>query len=366
MLVMDHGTAERALAVAALDPARPAPAVVRMPNCERFVDGLCRVVGACGGCLLTSNDREGPPIVQGLTGHDEGARDALLALAAVPLTMEWRDHLWVRHPAAPDYRALAVTVAPANEDDRLLLLFAPSVVADDDITARVAAMVPGLAMMVDAMRQALRDRTTADHRQRAMTAVLRQSECGLVAVRADHSILFANDAAQAILVDADGIEVRRNMLRPTRYQDAVRFQAALDAVMATRRRGLLLLLERNGGQRPLIAGITPVDGSEGGGVSSSDAAAVVCLLRPEGGGRGLEPICQLHGLSPVETQIVARLASGQTLAEAAARLRIKPDTARTYLKQVFAKTDTHRQTDLLQLFLRYQRAVGGDVAFEAA
>jgi DNA-binding CsgD family transcriptional regulator len=139
----------------------------------------------------------------------------------------------------------------------------------------------------------------------------------------------------------------------------------------------MLLLERPGPNRPLIAVIAPVDhaivedrlsgSADDVGTEQDKAAAIIRLMRPEiSVTRGMEPICQLHGLSPVETQLVACLAQGLTLSEAATQMRIKPDTARTYLKQVFAKTDTHRQADLLQLLLRYQRAVSGDVAFDAA
>jgi len=366
-LVMDHGIAEPSPYAATIDPPALTPIGDRMAAMERFIDGLCRTVGACGGCLVAVDIRDGTPAPRGWAAQNTPARAALETLLAMPGALGWRRCGWLRHAAAPDHCGLTMDLPTTRGGDRLLLLFADGRIDEADVAARVAALVPGLAMMADAVQQAIGDLEHAERRQRTMTAVLRQSECGLVAVRADHSVLFANAAAQAILADADGIERRRNMLRPTRYQDAVRFQAALDAVIATRRRGLVLLLERGGALRPLIAVVTPADGGDpAAGDVDDDAAAIVSLLRPESAARGLEPICQLHGLSPVETQIVAQLANGQTLAKAATRLRIKPDTARTYLKQVFAKTDTHRQAELLQLLLRYQRAVGGDVTVEAA
>lgn len=65
----------------------------------------------------------------------------------------------------------------------------------------------------------------------------------------------------------------------------------------------------------------------------------------------LEPICQLYELSKVEARLACHLATGMTLSEAARTMRIKDPTARTYLKQIFAKTATHRQTDLVRLLL---------------
>jgi len=241
----------------------------------------------------------------------------------------------------------------------------------------VLALAPGLGAMAGAMHEVTVDLALAERRHRALAAALRQSECGTILVRADHSVLYANPAAQTILDEADGMELRRNLLRPERYQDVVRFQAALDAVIAPpiharsgRSRSLMMLLERSGAQRPLIAVIAPTGCTSGDdleGFDQGEAAAIVYLMRPEcRAAQGLEAICHLHGLSPVETQLVSHLVSGLPLGETAAQMRIKPDTARTYLKQVFAKTDTHRQSDLLQLMLRYQRAVRGDFHFESA
>ena len=50
--------------------------------------------------------------------------------------------------------------------------------------------------------------------------------------------------------------------------------------------------------------------------------------------------------------MVSRLAAGQTVAEIAAARRVRPDTVRIQLKQVFAKTGTARQSELVALVLR--------------
>jgi DNA-binding CsgD family transcriptional regulator len=62
-----------------------------------------------------------------------------------------------------------------------------------------------------------------------------------------------------------------------------------------------------------------------------------------------EPVCKLFRLSRVETELACLLASGQTLAAAAESLHVKLGTARGYLKQVFVKTGSNRQVDLVRL-----------------
>lgn len=200
-------------------------------------------------------------------------------------------------------------------------------------------------------------------REVMLDAAIEHNDCGIVGLDLAGRILFSNAAADAILAERDGIELRRDGPRPTNYRQAVRFQEALDSIIAPRASGgrahaMILLLERKLHDRPLISVLAPLM------VDQRAAGAVVYLSRPEGSvARGLETICHLHGLSPVETQLVGHLMSGLTVIETAAAMRVKADTARTYLKQVFVKTDTHRQTELLQLMLRYQRAVRGNFAF---
>ena len=49
--------------------------------------------------------------------------------------------------------------------------------------------------------------------------------------------------------------------------------------------------------------------------------------------------------------LVGELLEGLSISEAAARLEISENTARVQLRSVFAKTDTHRQADLMRLVL---------------
>lgn len=391
MLDLDLDLAELLLLVPAEEPGPPVPLTCKTAL-ERFVEGLCRTVGALAGCIVVAGEGAGtqrrPAEAIGLAGRSEAARSALRALVNDDRPPSRRDYSWIRNADTPDHCGLMVEMPGVHSTDHLLLAFARDQLDGEGVIAQVLTLAPGLGMMAGAVQEIAAERDAIQRRQHALTAVLRQSDCGIVVVGTDHSVLVANPAARAILDAGDGIELRRNTLRPIRYQDAVRFHAALDAVIAPprhraarrageRERGAMLLLERPGPNRPLIAVIAPVDhaivedrlsgSADDVGTEQGKAAAIIRLMRPEiSVTRGMEPICQLHGLSPVETQLVACLAQGLTLSEAATQMRIKPDTARTYLKQVFAKTDTHRQADLLQLLFRYQRAVSGEVAFNAA
>jgi DNA-binding CsgD family transcriptional regulator len=60
-----------------------------------------------------------------------------------------------------------------------------------------------------------------------------------------------------------------------------------------------------------------------------------------------------YGLTPSEAKLAAILANGRALDEAAGILSITRDTARQRLKTIFAKTDTHRQGELVALLGRH-------------
>jgi DNA-binding CsgD family transcriptional regulator len=58
-------------------------------------------------------------------------------------------------------------------------------------------------------------------------------------------------------------------------------------------------------------------------------------------------LVKLYGLTRGEATLAASLMRGKSIEEAARELFISPHTARTHLKRIFMKTDTHRQTELV-------------------
>jgi DNA-binding CsgD family transcriptional regulator len=57
------------------------------------------------------------------------------------------------------------------------------------------------------------------------------------------------------------------------------------------------------------------------------------------------------GLTPRQAQLTARLAEGATLSQASMALGVTVNTSRWHLREIFEKTNTHRQTDLVRLVL---------------
>jgi DNA-binding CsgD family transcriptional regulator len=60
-------------------------------------------------------------------------------------------------------------------------------------------------------------------------------------------------------------------------------------------------------------------------------------------------LIRLFGLTPAQAKLAVRIATGSSVEEAAAELGVGSETMRKHLKAVFAKTDTHRQGELVAL-----------------
>ena len=225
--------------------------------------------------------------------------------------------------------------------------------AGETLRTRAREASARMQPMVQAFIEMWIEREATASRLRGLTAAIDQNDVGTILVDRQGHVLFSNTAAETLIARKDGLRRTGQMLSATRLADTLRLQAAIEHVVNiddADRSALpapVVALQRTAG-RPLLAAIAPVDPSAG----SSDAAAVVTLYDP---GHSMDatlvPVCRMYGLSPVETRLACLLASGMALIDAAAAMRLQEQTARSYMKQLFGKTDTNRQAELVWLLL---------------
>ena len=60
---------------------------------------------------------------------------------------------------------------------------------------------------------------------------------------------------------------------------------------------------------------------------------------------------RLYGISTAECRVAQQLLHGQTLQQAACHLHLGSNTVKTHVQQLFEKTRTHRQQQLIGLLL---------------
>lgn len=92
---------------------------------------------------------------------------------------------------------------------------------------------------------------------------------------------------------------------------------------------------------------------------SPDIAALFISNRTRDAAGRANVFAPLFGLTAGETRLLEAIILARSLAAAARRLKITPSTARTHLKHIMAKTNTHRQAELTQLFLEMTSPFAG-------
>jgi DNA-binding CsgD family transcriptional regulator len=110
-------------------------------------------------------------------------------------------------------------------------------------------------------------------------------------------------------------------------------------------------LSRSNEHRPLTMMLAPIDERN----PMADDGTVAAVLYMGDAERPVQMdhvrVGQLYGLSRAESRVAALLASGYRLDEAAEILGVAYETVRKHLKQIFGKTGTFRQAELVRMLV---------------
>lgn len=196
-------------------------------------------------------------------------------------------------------------------------------------------------------------RERLDRRLEGLEAALEKSEIATLLLSDGGRVVFANRSGRALLEAGRGVRSdRRNLAGPS-LAETLRLRAAIEHLSAADRTDasitpILAIPRRN--MRPLMITLDAI--AKPGGVTST-GTVIAHLFDPEDELATLiDPACRFYGLSPSETRLTRAIAEGQPLATAAASIGVREQTARSYLKQIFLKTETNRQAELVALMLR--------------
>lgn len=173
---------------------------------------------------------------------------------------------------------------------------------------------------------------------------------GVFVVDASGRVLFVNRFATDLVAQNAGLTIGHDrILRAYRPADT---QTLLNAIALTtasdaEARERAMFVDRESGERPLSCVIQRFasDGVEAG-------RAAVFVTDPERSPT-VEPdvLAGLFDLTASESRLLSYLVASGRLEQAAEEANLTLSTARTYLKQIFAKTGTGRQGELIQMVL---------------
>lgn len=212
-----------------------------------------------------------------------------------------------------------------------------------------------LKLLLDHVALALEGRwrwQEADDLAQALLALAEQDAHATLLVSATAEIVWCNSAAELMLDRAQGL--RRDGVRLASAAASDR-RLLSDAVarMAAAAPGqppMVLSLACPGAAQPVVALVRPL-----GPVYSRQAGARrgLALLALRGSQLSHDPahcvFAQRYELTAAQARVSALVFAGQPLATIAATLNVSENTVRSHLKQIFQKTDTHGQMELVHL-----------------
>lgn len=207
------------------------------------------------------------------------------------------------------------------------------------------SLVPHLARAVrlrERLRAAARSELAA-----GIGSVLEQLPVGAFGLGDGGWVVTTNEAAQRVLAEQDGLALRQGRLACADRGCDRRLADAVDAAATGRAHGGDLAVVRPSGRRPYLVSVVPLSApaAEGSGLR-----AVGYVFEPD---HAMPPAVDLRlavffGLTPAERRVAVQVLQDCSPAEIAAHCGVSPETVRSQIKSLFAKTGTSRQSQLVR------------------
>jgi DNA-binding HTH domain-containing proteins len=182
-----------------------------------------------------------------------------------------------------------------------------------------------------------------------------QMACGGILLGHNGRVLKVNACAEQLM--GKGIDIAGGRIVASNSAGNAALQGIIQAALASevglkreRTRPTVVIERYESG--PLIAYAIPLKG----GIRDvfNPGKAVLVLEEPEARRQVAgTALAETFGLTPAEVRVAVALAEGKDLAAIAEEHRVSIGTIRSQLKSLMAKTDTHRQAELVTLVLLY-------------
>jgi DNA-binding CsgD family transcriptional regulator len=163
------------------------------------------------------------------------------------------------------------------------------------------------------------------------------------------AVIAVNRAAEELFDDDLRVSARHLVLRDLRAsatwnQLTARLRLAAGGALQTP----ASLVARRRGKSPVLIRVVSIPPAAGSPFLGARVLVTLAEAEPLPSPE-VSTLSQLFGLTLAEAKLAGLVAIGTALPQAASRLGISHQTARNQLKAVFAKTDTHRQAELVAL-----------------
>lgn len=184
------------------------------------------------------------------------------------------------------------------------------------------------------------------------TAVLNRLPLGVILVTEQSQVLFFNDKAKRFLDRQDGLVLdSKNICRaivPSENKQLGQLLANTLSPSSDKQNesDFAMTVTRENSDAPLTILLAPI------GTGIAGKGAVIFVSDPiEPVELSIDTICRLYTLTPAEGRLALGLTNGSKLDDLATEWGVSMHTVRSQLRQIFRKTDTSRQSELVKLIL---------------
>jgi DNA-binding CsgD family transcriptional regulator len=192
----------------------------------------------------------------------------------------------------------------------------------------------------------VRDRVVYDRLAReGLAEIMDLLPVAFLLVGRNGRVVLKNRVAKELIAREDGL------LNPADLRRFITETADAASEDGCPLKGEHFIISRGADRLPLICVMYPVSGSRLNGEQGSEPAVAVLIKDPQVERfDGLPDFAGAYDLTNAETRLIGLLTAGQGLFEAAEKLGITKNTARTHMRNIYSKVGTHRQSDLIRLF----------------
>ena len=214
----------------------------------------------------------------------------------------------------------------------------------------VQGLLPHIQQFVR-VRQAL---VRAEARHTTLTALLDNTQIGVLELDRRGRIMAANDRARSILRRGDGLLDRDRMLRARAPADQVRLERLVGNALPGTGTGAVsgsMVLRRSSVVPPFVVHVKPVGGPQPD--HGARHVAVLVLIVEPGRQHRINPdlVATTLELTPAETQVAVWLAEGKSVGDMADATGHTKAAIYWHLQRIYQKHSISRQAELVRLVL---------------
>ncbi len=177
---------------------------------------------------------------------------------------------------------------------------------------------------------------------------------GFVLAHPDRQIIYANDAAKALMRASQTLRCNNDCISTTNVNASRQLQSLISA--ATRQKGEpaqggSIVLREGDGVATEVVHVVPLSrlSAECSPYETTRVAGLVIFDCQRWNSDRVKVFSKLFALTPAETRVLAQLLSGGGVTHAATQLNIAQSAAQAHLKQIFEKTGTSQLAELISV-----------------